>query len=546
MSKKEATEHYTAKYGDVSDAMDALARNHFIKFSEKRRKEGSRKHHKLYKITEKGLRYLLETKLVPEIFWKAIMLLCYSSKKPIMQNEFEGYYNRFERDFLGHFSIPGYFFLIHVFDDILERWLQTHEIYSLSLSQKVIECLALHGPLTIEKLIEKTGAKQGDINKVIENHSINENFSLESFLSIDTGKKRLDRKNIYHDFITHLLIIINKLGDREKFKLSLFGVLLAIAFIRHHHKFRADANAKAPALFYQHIDEKEYFDRIAQSHEDKIPLVFGKWEFLKSQLGEIMSYDLFDFLIFKNTNLLTSIWLGGNKEFYDDIYSLTHNATEMLMPVYIYGRDCLKAYEAVKPGLMSNRRMATVYQKIGNIINTLDYVRFTTSLRHLKYSVLSESDRKELCELRDIKKIEYLFGDEVCLLFYLDLNRIMVYSSHPELRQHPILDSEGKLVLPPELEETYRLGSPKRRLMATLTKDNDIKEWFSTWIEGLITYRKATLDKMSEFNKEVNESHKNLHYPDKIEDNMEAKLYTPHMEFDMTKICSDIESVYNY
>jgi hypothetical protein len=51
---------------------------------------------------------------------------------------------------------------------------------------------------------------------------------------------------------------------------------------------------------------------------------------------------------------------------------------------------------------------------------------------------------------------------------------------------------------------------------------------------------------MSEFDKEVNESHKNLHYPDKIEDNMEAKLYTPHMEFDMTKICSDIESVYNY
>ena len=110
MSKTEATEHYTTRYGDVSDAMDALAQNHFIKFSEKRRKEGSRKHHKLYRITEKGLRYLLETKLVPEVFWKAIMLLCYSSKKPITQNEFEKYYNQFERDYLGHFSIPGYFF----------------------------------------------------------------------------------------------------------------------------------------------------------------------------------------------------------------------------------------------------------------------------------------------------------------------------------------------------------------------------------------------------------------------------------------------------
>jgi hypothetical protein len=73
-----------------------------------------------------------------------------------------------------------------------------------------------------------------------------------------------------------------------------------------------------------------------------------------------------------------------------------------------------------------------------------------------------------------------------------------------------------------------------------------IKEWFSTWIEGLIRYRKATLDKMSKFNKEVNESYKNLHSPAKIEDNMEAMLYIPRNEFDITKICSDIESVYDY
>ena len=111
---------------------------------------------------------------------------------------------------------------------------------------------------------------------------------------------------------------------------------------------------------------------------------------------------------------------------------------------------------------------------------------------------------------------------------------------------YEILNSEGRLVLSPEEEEMYRLGSPKQRLMAILTNDKNIKEWFSTWIEGLIRYRKATLDKMSVFNKEVNESHKNLHYPDKIEDNMEARLFIPHMEFDMTKICSDIESVYNY
>ena len=114
-----------------------------------------------------------------------------------------------------------------------------------------------------------------------------------------------------------------------------------------------------------------------------------------------------------------------------------------------------------------------------------------------------------------------------------------------ELRQFPIL-KEGKLELPPEPEEIYRLGSPKQRLMAILSKDNDIKQWFSSWIESLIKIRKNTLEQMSKFYKEVNESHKSVHSPMKIEENMKAMIYVPHKEFDMAKVCSDIKSVYNY
>ena len=158
-------------------------------------------------------------------------------------------------------------------------------------------------------------------------------------------------------------------------------MLLAIALIRHHYKSKVDdANASIPSLFYEHAEGKHRLlsspkpwgqnpcwrkckysisflqayrwtrfsiPRIAHNYEDKILLIFGKWEFLKVQWGEIMLYDGFDFLIFKShrSDLLMSIWLGGNKEFYDYIYALTHNATEILMPVYIWGRDCLKAYE---------------------------------------------------------------------------------------------------------------------------------------------------------------------------------------------------------
>jgi len=148
-------------------------------------------------------------------------------------------------------------------------------------------------------------------------------------------------------------------------------------------------------------------------------------------------YDGFDFLIYnsRKSNLLTSILLGGNKEFYDDIHTLTYNATMKLMPVYSEAKRFLEQYEPVQPGLINNPQMAPVYQKNSNLGNILDYARFMIFLKKLReHPVISESDVAELCELRDIRKIENIFGDEVCLLFYLDLNNIFGYS-HPGLRQ---------------------------------------------------------------------------------------------------------------
>lgn len=53
MSKANAAEICGVKYGDLSDAMDALSRNDFIKFSETWRRRGSRKHRRLYKIQKR-------------------------------------------------------------------------------------------------------------------------------------------------------------------------------------------------------------------------------------------------------------------------------------------------------------------------------------------------------------------------------------------------------------------------------------------------------------------------------------------------------------
>jgi len=40
---------------------------------------------------------------------------------------------------------------------------------------------------------------------------------------------------------------------------------------------------------------------------------------------------------------------------------------------------------------------------------------------------------------------------------------------------------------------------PDNKLLLILEKDNEIRDWFSKWIEGLRDYQKETLEEMSSF-----------------------------------------------
>jgi hypothetical protein len=88
-------------------------------------------------------------------------------------------------------------------------------------------------------------------------------------------------------------------------------------------------------------------------------------------------------------------------------------------------------------------------------------------------------------------------------------------------------------------------GSPKDRLMAILTKDNDIKKWFTERISDIMNYREQTFNKMSKFYDEILDSHKYIKRRQEnkqSEENSEKsrdifyKLETH--EYDIDKICS--------
>ncbi|MGB6590236.1 MAG: hypothetical protein WBE68_01865 [Candidatus Nitrosopolaris sp.] len=75
------------------------------------------------------------------------------------------------------------------------------------------------------------------------------------------------------------------------------------------------------SLFHNELQPDEYCDRIAKNYKEKLPLMFEKCDFLKSQLGGILLYENFDFLIYEKARFMIaaySVWNEWNREFYDD------------------------------------------------------------------------------------------------------------------------------------------------------------------------------------------------------------------------------------
>lgn len=578
-SKKKVTSMLNANnYPDISDAMDDLLSKGFIKLS-CRIKTTGRNPERFYKITERGLRAILEVKLDQDEFWRAITLLCISSKKQVRESEFRNYYHKFESGFIGHFNVQGYFFLTPLFDIIVDQWLlQNHnDSHSISISQKIIECLAINGPSTIQNLAKETGTKEKDLVNDLKNYLVqnDDDNSQKSYLSTNTLSKSSiiynigKKKDLFNDFILHTLIVANETSDSGVvYELTLFGVMLVIAIISYHftgmdtyRNPEDEVNNDSieftirPKLFYDNRPHKKYYDAIVRKYKNKVPLVFGKWDFLKSTLGTML-YDGFDFLTHKSSRSDTvdsSIWSFGSKEFYDDIKALTRNAIEKLQPIYLAGVSVSSEYKKCQPWIANDSRMIPVYNKLRELREILKYADIAFIVQGLRSGnpLPDELKYKELYTTNDIKNIENIFRDEISFLFYMSLITIVLPASYKKkypLRKVEDTERGFRLNIYPEDEEETRevfsLGTPRERLMTILAKDKEIKQWFSTWIDGIIKYRGKVLDKMSEFYNEIQADERVKQAS--IKHGKKDKIISYPEEYNVSKICSDFDFVYDY
>ena len=387
LSKRMAQIKTGSDYSDVSNAIDSLLkRTKMIRISSPAK--AGRKDKRYYALTGKGLEAFIDESSTPssssEDFWKAILWYCLLSPGQTTFSDFEKYCSYFEFKYLGHPAINSYLLQSQFFYKLVKSWLERNH-YTLdnnnnsSISQKVLECMAIKRRVTLQQLCKMTAESEENIKEVLDKHTV-KGYHYYYISNEEQGQEERQFEGKYPD-LSHMLIVRKDVDQDNIYELSLFGVMLVIALIRYHYigidKVRlciSNIHADKVRLFFEDIPLEKYFDKIALNFHDKLPLIFEKWSLLKKELGSLLLYDNFDFLLYNkafSVNMDTSIWLGGNKEFCDNLQALADRSAEMLKVLYIQGRDILERFH--KKALGDEKMNLNSCQHTLSLVNLKQY-----------------------------------------------------------------------------------------------------------------------------------------------------------------------------
>jgi hypothetical protein len=382
-----------------------------------------------------------------------------------------------------------------------------------------------------------------------------------------------NQKN-YTNFILHNLIV-SVCSDKEaRYELSLCGLILVIAFIYHHYTSKDNlptsnttntqrksiSTSKTPFILYIKVSQEEYFDKMATNYLTMLPLIFGRWNDLKEKFGSLL-YDSFNFLISREArfnSMNKSIWLGGNKEFYDDLKALAEDTHVKLYPIYIGGLETMKRFEEYST-IYNSSKIASVRKKLYDIGEILKYTDIEYGLRatrngseHIQVSLHFNKPHVLNLGPGQAQALEEILKNEIYFLYFLNWNTI-AFSKDKRVNEnktiqtikHPFSLGSDLTIPIRDMQELVKLGSPQKRLLEVLIHDKDIREFLSRYLEDIINYRKKTLDNMSKLYRSISKSSQT---PKKNNDMIEVEqiehkstMYTQEdTEYDIRKICSNV------
>jgi hypothetical protein len=472
-----------------------------------------------YKITERGLVVLITdydkvmNKVIDsQTFWRVIMTF---SNKKITLDVVEKFYKLFLGKYLKYSSGHGYSFQLDQFNQMCDNWIQ-HTILpstGLTLDQIILEVLAIHPGITSAELVKSVAQTEIRIEQVEKTLLYYTHVPHKpAFVDVYGNSDGIEYNKTDWRFQLHKTIVIktNATG-KNVYELSLFGVLLVQTVILYNQM-----NKLQYGLYYNDMLFGDYYDKIASNYQNKLPLIFGKWNLLKNVLYT-MSIHNFSIILDEQARsdiMARSSLEGGNKEFYDSIVGVTLHSQKQLKELYRKGMMEWSNYitSAISEHPDKNptearsflyRETSAVFQmllKINILLDPSAYdpVSFQDVVKKQAIAnIINSQQAEQLSHLFKIDIIEKAFAEEITLLYFLNLHNNYRFQAVLPMKQY---DQVYSIREPNDMEPSL---SPMQCLLTTLRHDKQLTEWFSTWVHDLGRYQEEILRTIYDFQKMI-------------------------------------------
>jgi hypothetical protein len=505
LSQKEAITQFRFKPSTISDAFKTMKdRTKLIEISKHhdtltKVEEGIRRE-KFYKLSSGGLLRFIEENPSPAEFWSAMIWYGFLNSKCASIDEFNICYSVFIERFVGTYPLRSCFFLGDFFEklylDLRKEYFDLRNDPTAAYihtrganTYKVLECLLLNRGITVDKIVKLTELAEEDVRDVIQDHSMTEDTYFQYIDDYETVYQSSRSEGTTIQFLKHLFIVpLKTQGKDEYYELSLLGVLLTLALISLRRQEESDT----------YVD---YYNKTTLNYQEKLPLIFGKWELLEEILDFSSFPSIFDYLLrdYKSKSEILSLplSLGGNKEIYDNIRSATLNTINKYFMVY---EDGIRALESVD--CPEESRNTAYYRLILEKINEIEMsLRYTELKSFGKYMKNKKSVKSNSVDISatfedDLHFIEKALADEFSILFYVGLMRENSHkaSDYP-LTTDFIRSNPGR-------------DCPKDFLDRIVARDVEIHDKLKGWISESETYQQEALNKMDNIYQGLNKEKK--------------------------------------
>ena len=482
LSKGQAEKILNKRHGDILKSFDRLEEKKLIK-KNKSRIFGRGRRQYIYEITKNGIEtLLLDEATSPLNFWKIIYGYCHNTNEEIEITKINEFFQLYFQRYLPYYNTS---ILSHldIFNKMFQRWFNdfiNNNINGISSEQKVLEIIAIYPNLTFKELAEKTTLGPRIIKKVLDSHSM-KNFPNiiklrnEIYIHQNIVGKLYNKK--YWDFFQHMLIKKEVQDGICRYELTLFGIILILKLLRYYN-----INNKENQYFNK-LPFLDYIEKIVRFNRKNLPLIFGKWSFLKQIMNVYAVYN-FDVIFEENINFDEKLSLsrGGNKELHYSIREIFLQTRMYLGEFANAGQTSFLNYFAGSiPNIKYNHKDMTPIDYLSLNYPTVDIPNIdkTKNIKtKLEEILILLHPVEQLLEQSELSNVDYVnklleiyeneFANEISAFYFFNLYYEFDFDDIISKGIQKMKDNQSFLI-------------PKECLSKILKLDEDISIFYFNW-----------------------------------------------------------------